>query len=473
MARAFQRGGKWYARYRGVDGWKKKVIGRDRAEAERMAGALEVKAKWRREGLVDPRTDALAAWEKQPLADHLADFKADILARRGNESYATQTHQRAERLLAGVELLSGITPSGVNATVQTLRDDEELSKSSISHHLRAVKMFTRWLIRNGRTRDDALISVRVGGSIAKSERVHVRRALSAEEFQRLIAHTDKAPEAHGMAGADRAMLYRLAGATGFRQGELRTLTPESFDLKADDPGITVRAAYSKRKRDDRQPITPDLVAVLVPWLAAKPRGKAVFAMPHRTKVADMLRADAGAAREVWIGDVAGKAQEDRQKTTFLADTDASGSTLDFHGLRVSYISWLVESGASVKTCQELARHSTPVLTIGCYARMSLHDQGKALAGLPGAGLTPPASEPMTMKATGTYDASSIRGTQVGQTPGDSRRLQITQDESQAAGADTPKGPYSLGQTHEMPMPIGNARSGSRTRTTLRSQDFKS
>ena len=81
--------------------------------------------------------------------------------------------------------------------------------------------------------------------------------------------------------------------------------------------------------------------------------------------------------------------------------------VDMHTFRVSYITWLVEGGATVKTCQDLARHSTPVLTIGTYARMSLHDQGKALAGLPGALPTTPAVERQTMKATGTYDTGII------------------------------------------------------------------
>lgn len=73
---------------------------------------------------------------------------------------------------------------------------------------------------------------------------------------------------------------------------------------------------------------------------------------------------------------------------------------------MSYITWLVEGGATVKTCQDLARHSTPVLTIGTYARMSLHDQGKALAGLPGALPAIPTPERQTMKATGTDDVSA-------------------------------------------------------------------
>ena len=35
-----------------------------------------------------------------------------------------------------------------------------------------------------------------------------------------------------------------------------------------------------------------------------------------------------------------------------------------HAARHTYVSRVVESGASVKTCQELARHSDPTLTIG-------------------------------------------------------------------------------------------------------------
>jgi hypothetical protein len=37
------------------------------------------------------------------------------------------------------------------------------------------------------------------------------------------------------------------------------------------------------------------------------------------------------------------------------------------------VSHLVAPGASVKTCQTLARHSTPSMTISVYAKASLHD----------------------------------------------------------------------------------------------------
>jgi site-specific recombinase XerD len=42
--------------------------------------------------------------------------------------------------------------------------------------------------------------------------------------------------------------------------------------------------------------------------------------------------------------------------------------LDFHACRVAYITHLVESGADVKTVQELARHSDPRITLAIYAK---------------------------------------------------------------------------------------------------------
>jgi integrase/recombinase XerD len=41
---------------------------------------------------------------------------------------------------------------------------------------------------------------------------------------------------------------------------------------------------------------------------------------------------------------------------------------DFHSLRGLYITTLIMSGVDPKTAQELARHSTPTLTIGRYTR---------------------------------------------------------------------------------------------------------
>lgn len=42
--------------------------------------------------------------------------------------------------------------------------------------------------------------------------------------------------------------------------------------------------------------------------------------------------------------------------------------LDFHALRTAYINFVLDSGANVKTTQELARHSTSDMTMNVYRR---------------------------------------------------------------------------------------------------------
>ncbi|NOT02910.1 MAG: hypothetical protein HOP29_20110 [Phycisphaerales bacterium] len=50
-----------------------------------------------------------------------------------------------------------------------------------------------------------------------------------------------------------------------RANELRTLTWGLFDLHADPPTVTVRAAYSKHRRDDVLPLKRDTAQMLARW----------------------------------------------------------------------------------------------------------------------------------------------------------------------------------------------------------------
>ena len=68
-----------------------------------------------------------------------------------------------------------------------------VSKASTMHYTRAIKMFARWLERDNRARGDALKRLKVG-TVQKSERVHVRRAMSVDEFETLVLHVEKAGE---------------------------------------------------------------------------------------------------------------------------------------------------------------------------------------------------------------------------------------------------------------------------------------
>ena len=109
-----------------------------------------------------------------------------------------------------------------------------------------------------------------------ADRRHERRALTPDEPARVFQAAENGGVVLKVTGRDRAALYRVAAGTGFRANEIRSLTPESFELDGMTPTVTVEAAYSKRRRDDVQPIRLDLADSLRPWLASKPLGRPVF-----------------------------------------------------------------------------------------------------------------------------------------------------------------------------------------------------
>jgi integrase/recombinase XerD len=61
----------------------------------------------------------------------------------------------------------------------------------------------------------------------QTDRRHDRRPLSPEEFERLIAAARSGKRMQHITGADRAMMYILASWTGFRKGEIGSLTLRS------------------------------------------------------------------------------------------------------------------------------------------------------------------------------------------------------------------------------------------------------
>jgi hypothetical protein len=135
-------------------------------------------------------------------------------------------------------------------------------------------------------------------------------------------------------------------------------------------------------------------------------GERIFKhLPQQT--AKMLRKDLAAARKAWIAEVKTIAEKEvREKSDFLKYKNAAGEVVDFHATRHTYISSIVAGGASVKTAQELARHSNPSLTIGRYSHARFHDIAGALETLPSISSQEPQaiSGSITLKATGTNDA---------------------------------------------------------------------
>ena len=412
MASIYRRkkGGCYYITYKVRPGRRKTVKGcKDRVATEALARKLEADAMLRREGVIDTRADQYAKAEAKPLmveddgkvtGGHLADFYDALMAKGVTKARADLVRTRVVKVLrlTKAERISDLAPSAVQVAIGAVRESG-LSLQTCNDNMRAVKQFGRWLWRDGRAREHVLAHL-TGDNVALDRR-HDRRALTDDELARLIQTAESGTTVGEMAGPDRAMLYRLAVGTGFRADELRSLTPESFDLNVKPPTVTVEAGYSKHRRKDVQPIRRDLADLLRPWLKGKERGQPVFRMPDKT--AKMMREDLKVGREAWLKEAPSeKERKRREATSFLAYRDGAGRVADFHALRHTYISRLVRSSANIKVAQELARHSTPTLTLGRYAHVQLVDQTQALDALPC--VEPQEREQKAARATGTDDA---------------------------------------------------------------------
>lgn len=372
----------------------------DKAAAERILRKRVTDAALRRDNVIDAGAESLSAQGRRPIAEHFADWQSALENKGTSAKQVKLVTTRADVMLreCGFSTLAEVEPANVQGAIRLLQSDD-LSARTINRYLQSLIQFLRWCVDDRRLASNPLAGI---ASVKVIGQTYTRRPLDADELSLMIATTDTAPIWRNMTGADRAMLYRVATGTGFRASELASLTPSSFDVKSDTPAVTVRAAYSKRRRDDRQPIRFDLAGALRPWLAHRPAGAPVFAMPDRT--AEMIRRDLRPAKARYIRQTADRAdRRDRRRDGFLAPIDDEGRVVDFHSLRATYITMLVRSGASVKVAQELARHSDPKLTMNVYTRLGVHDLAAALDRLPALQSSEPATE--SLATTGTYDVA--------------------------------------------------------------------
>ena len=348
--------------------------------------------------LIDPRRAAAS----KPLSEHLDDFEAALKSKGNTEKHAKLTKARAKRLIdgCGFTYWSEITPSRVERFLAELRagtpDRTGIGAASSNHHLGALKSFGRWMVRDRRASESHVEHLKPLN--ARTDRRHERRALCADEVGRLTRTASDGPEREGVSGPERALLYRLAVETGLRATELRSLTKASFDLSGLEPTVTVKAAYSKRRREDVVPLRSELAAALRGHLGTKLPDAPAFKMPRPNRLVFMLRADLEAAREAWIKEAeTAEERDERERSSFLTSRDEAGRVVDFHALRHTTGSLLAAAGVHPKTAQSIMRHSTIGLTMDRYTHTLRGADRTAVEALPSFG----SDEPARHRATGT------------------------------------------------------------------------
>ena len=187
-------------------------------------------------------------------------------------------------------------------------------------------------------------------------------------------------EHHGMAAAERVVLYAVAIQTGLRQNEIRSLTHGNLFLSGPQPFVTCHGPNTKNGKDARQYIRRELADELAALAAP---GKVFPELPARNHCAPMLLADVAAARAAWLRETSDEAERARrEQSDFLLPVNYDGEHLDFHSLRHTCGAWLALAGCHPKVVQEVMRHSSITLTMGAYGHLFPGQTADAIAKLP-------------------------------------------------------------------------------------------
>jgi integrase len=331
--------GKFQGYYRTAAGRTRFFTGTtSRAETVRIARRLEDDERQVALGYRPAKT-AAAKHKARPFADAAAEYTAwgEAQGGRGGRPWSAVHARKVKTGLAdwqaalGLETLADLGADVLARVEARLRELAAggASGKTLQNRVAVLAAFCRWAKRRGVLETDPLAGMAGFDTTPQS----TRRALTREEIAKLLA----------VAPPERAMLYRVALASGLRAGELRALTVA--DLDTDRGGLHVRAETAKSRKAAFQPLPAELVAELADYAAGKPGSVALLAVPTHTGRA--FRKDADAAG--------------LDRRTFKGKAD-------FHALRVTFVSGVLAAGVDVKTAQALARHATPNLTLNTYGR---------------------------------------------------------------------------------------------------------
>lgn len=357
-----KKGAPYHIEYVDHDGKTRRRKGfSDKGLTMQLAARIENEVMLRKQGLIDPEQERIAARRRTPLSTHLNDFERSLRRKGNTDDHVTRTINRIKRIIAdaGMETVADIDVESVEEVLGEMLEYDEIGHRTYNHYVQAIDSFCRWMV------PDRMLSnplARIAKLNTEVDVRHQRRALSEHEVARLLQSArESGIRIQTYDGELRARVYLVSYMTGLRRRELASLTPTSFDLSSNQPTVVVEAACSKHRKKDTLPLHPELVKMLAEWLPAIRPNESLFPKLDRRKAWLMVKKD---LERVGIP---------YKNEHGVADFHAAG--------RHSYVTGLLRNGASLPEAKELARHSDVKMTMR-YTHIGIADQAKALASLP-------------------------------------------------------------------------------------------
>ena len=380
---------KWWVQFSvGRKEFRRGLGTRDGRVAEELARRIVENEERRSRGILDPTEEHVL----RPISEHVSAFETTLRGRQRTEGHVEDRMRCLRAFLdaAAVKVLRDLDPVRLSAWVGELRKGT-LSARSINRRIQAAKQFGRWLHRSRRMSFDPFVTI----SLLREDddRRRIRRALTTAELGRLLqaartrrlleaeeraareaekrARTGRAGRVAAVVGEDvrarllargeaRCLLYAVAAGTGLRRGELRRLrwTDTDFDRSL----VLVPAASAKSRRDQDVPLRADLAAALLAHRPAGARAEDRVFSSRDFPTVRTLHKDLAAAG--------------------IEARDESGAVVDFHSLRVTFVSALCAAGVHPRKAQALARHAKIDTTMQAYTDLRLLDLREAVESIP-------------------------------------------------------------------------------------------
>jgi integrase len=367
-----RKGRPWQIQFADHQGNKRTTKGfTDRGLSETKANQLEMLVGKIKLGMA--RQEDLEAMlgrkKSSSLKQHLAAFEKALGRKENTEKYNNLTMSRIHLVIEGCKfkMLADINTDAVEEFLADYRARKNIGSRTFNHYVQAVDGFGNWLAHPKRKHLDSNPFAGIDRRNPRTDVRHQRRALTISEVCLLIKTArDSSYKAETYDGEIRARIYEMAYLTGLRKGELASLTPRSFDLDSAQPTLTVEAVASKHRKRDVLPVHPDLVHRVRQWTADMAEDQSIFPKLAVKQTHRMIKRDLEEAG--------------------IAYSTEEGYA-DFHALRHTYITQLLNNGVTLVEARDLARHGDMTMTLG-YSHVGLDDHARAISKLPGIG--PPA-----------------------------------------------------------------------------------
>ncbi len=353
----------WWIQYFDHNGERKTAKGyTDKRKTEAKAAKLEEEARLRRDKLIDPKLEKARDQRLVSLEDHLKAYETHL--KKNSPKHVKLTMSRIRRIVndACMETATDIDIESVEAVLTEMLEAEEIGYKTYNHYLQAIDSLCNWMVPKRMPSNPLLGIERLN---AAEDVRHQRRALLPHEFEKLVVSArTSGVSIQCFDGEQRARIYLTSYMTGLRRKEIASLTPQSFDLDASPPTVTVEATASKHRKKDVLPLHSELVSMLRDWLKNVPQTEPLF--PYLAK------------RRTWL-----MVKKDLERVG-IPYRDDQNRVADFHAAgRHTHITELLRNGVSVTEAKELARHSDVRMTMK-YTHIGIDDQAKAVAKLPAA-----------------------------------------------------------------------------------------